>query len=246
MFPRLSLDLIVAVITNDIPVIPPTKQHGPTELQPYLSDLALRPIIYSPLYGSESLFAVFASSMLSNDTITLLQDLRELTILAVAGVEAPWAPKFSSNANCPFSHNSPSRHTNEFSLAIHNVVLLASTIYQRAVQCQPVPFSSPLNHSTVTLLHLAIARQSQSNTWGCFPGLMTWVLLTGLAASIDLPERTFFVMFVAKTALGAMQGWWDEFTASVLRFRQVQRRAESGLTAEGQDQDAETADAMYC
>jgi hypothetical protein len=41
-----------------------------------------------------------------------------------------------------------------------------------------------------------------------------------------MAERTFFVMFLAKVALGAMQGWWGAFTESVLRFKAVQRRAE--------------------
>lgn len=187
----------------------------------------MRPIIDSPLYGSESLFISLDSSLLSTDSIMLLQNLRDMTELAVTRVETSLISELLTDSPNPSSEARQSETTNEYSSAIHSVVLLASTIYQRALQPHPVPFPSPLNHSTVAQLHLAIIRQSQNNVWGCFPGVLTWVLLTGLAASIHMPERTFFVMSLAKTALGAMQGWWEVFTASVLRFQDVQRHAES-------------------
>jgi hypothetical protein len=221
----ISLDLIVGVITNDTPNITPTELHGPTPLPPYLSDQAFRPVIDSPLYGSQNLLESLELSGLSLRSIRLLENLRTITENVVAGCQPTHDYDLPTDPQHSNLHSGASGSEEIYSSEMDSVVLLTATIYMGALGYHPVPFSSPSNHSTARLLHLAVQRGFHNNNWGCFPGLFTWVLLTGLAASIHLPERTFFVMFLAKTGLCAMQGWWSAFSKSILRFGIVQKRA---------------------
>jgi hypothetical protein len=128
------------------------------------------------------------------------------------------------------SHTTPTiglDPTKDRALTIHNVLILCSKIYRQALDQSPVAFTSPQNHGTLTLLHQALSRTSGDDTWLHFPGILTWVLLTGLAAATQRPERTLFVTYLGEVSLWAMQGWWEDFVEAFLNFREIQRTAEA-------------------
>jgi hypothetical protein len=141
----ISLDLIVGVITYDTPNITPAELHGPTPLPPYLSDQAVRPVIDSPLYGSQNLWESLELSGLSLRSIRLLESLRTITEDVVAGAQPAHDYESPTDAQHANLHGGNLDSEEIHSSKMDSVVLLTTTIYFRALGHHPVSFSSPLS-----------------------------------------------------------------------------------------------------
>jgi hypothetical protein len=119
-----------------------------------------------------------------------------------------------------------SLHAEPPTLSLYRIIQTTASIYTRALSSPPTPFSSSVNKEAVEEICRAIESPANDSTWDEYPGVLVWVLLTGVAAARDLPGHSLLVSFLVRAGLGAGYGWWEELSEGIYAFMKVKRRAE--------------------
>lgn len=114
-------------------------------------------------------------------------------------------------------------------LNLLEIIQHTSQIYERALLTPPMPFSSRINRDSVVALCQAVESPLNDYTWDEFPGILTWVLLVGCAASEEESvEYNYFMCLLIKIFLGAGYGWLGELREAVITIVAIKARAEKG------------------
>lgn len=189
--------------------IPPPHQN-PSIGTPQLPD--------SPLFGSTPLELVLANSAFCEESIKVLQAMRDLSEIRQFG----WHNSVQASSSTPQPHPS--------SASLLRIVHLTATIYNRALSELPTTFTSPVNHQAMEQICRELEDEANDDTWIRYPGILLWIVLTAGAAAEFRSERAFFTMFLMRVGTSAV--WWgpEEARLSLLRFLWVKRRSE-GLEA---------------
>lgn len=216
----LSIDLLVAITTSSEPrlnfrfprPIPPPHQN-PSIGSPQIPD--------SPLFGSKPLASVLIHSAFCEESIKVLQVMRDLTDIRQFG-------SHNSIQGCSGTRQSAAVHHSSASLL--RIVHLTSVIYNRALSEPPTVFSSPANYTAMKQICRELEDTANDETWIRYPGVLLWIILTAVSAATFRVERSFFIMFLLR--VGTSAAWWgpEEARVSLLRFLWVKRHAE-GLEA---------------
>jgi hypothetical protein len=123
-------------------------------------------------------------------------------------------------------HTSPIPAPSPFSPSLSKIIYHTSTIYASAFSTPPTPFKSVFNSHAVRSICQGLEDTSNDETWTRYPGILLWIALTANAAAADLPQKSFFAMFVFR--VGTSAAWWgmEAGGEAVRRFAVVKRRAE--------------------
>jgi hypothetical protein len=162
----------------------------------------------SPLWGSAHFQDILTTSPFDLPSRTILQQMRILT-----DGQAQQLERYSILEPAPFSSS------------LSKMVYLTSTIYASAFSNNPTPFDSVCNNAAVQELCSGLEDTTNDETWTRYPGILLWIVLTGLAAAANLPQRSYFAMFVFRVGTSAV--WWgtEAANAAIRRFIGVKRRA---------------------
>lgn len=208
---------MVAIMTSGEPRLNFPFHRRPTPPPFENPSLGLPQIPDSPLYGSVPLSVVLANSRFCDQSIKILQDMRDLTDILQFG---------SHHSSVGFDGPLQTLPTHPSSPSLLRMVHLTSTIYSRALSNPPTMLSSPINHRAMEQICRDLEDCANDDNWVRYPGVLLWIILTTGAAATFRSERSFFLMFLMRVGTSAV--WWgpEEARLSLLRFLWVKRRSE--------------------
>jgi hypothetical protein len=225
--------MIVATMSNTVPRFPTLKSPLPLIRPLNMPGINVSRIYDSPLYSSGTLIDALEESKFSDESIHALQRLRDLTIFASRGLNI-------NTAMVDFIHTSPDDYYSQAQSidgdsdilypapSLDRVIQLTASIYLGAISNPPIPFFSHQNWAFAQELCAAIESPANDSTWDQFPGILTWVLLTGVAAAKEFFGHSLLMSLLVRVGLGAGYGWWEELTEMMITFMKIKRKAEVG------------------
>lgn len=215
-------------MSNSQPRFPPVFLSRP--LRPPVDVLGPHPTKApnSPLSSNDTFDNILRNTVFCNQSINMIQSMRDLTILAAIPPYACVPTSIISYLDLEFTLNDKPYIPFPRNPTIFRIVRLASIIYERALLTPPTPLSSVVNHSLAEELARLMVSPVHDVTWTRFPGLLLWILLVG-SSSIrpGRPEHCFFVSWAIKIALVVGYGWWEETSKALALFLRIKVRAQS-------------------
>ncbi|KUJ10555.1 uncharacterized protein LY89DRAFT_740264 [Mollisia scopiformis] len=207
------IDLLVAVLTGNEPKLSFQTQEevlGAPAINPSIGGLQ---VADSPLYGTEPLALVLEGSKFCKNAVLLLQHMQDLTKGSGREEPSPLIPRNEANSQASTG-------------TLCKIVHATSSIYCRTFNNPPTPFSSPSNADALAIISTCLEDTTNDETWTRYPGILSWIVLTALAASIHQPQCSFFAMFVFR--VGTSAAWWGprEARKSIMTFLDVKRRSD--------------------
>ncbi|KAH8684511.1 hypothetical protein BGZ60DRAFT_397709 [Tricladium varicosporioides] len=220
----LIIDLLVAFLSTSQPRFSP-----PSLLPADVLGSTFYKLADSPLTSMRTLKVALSNSPFCEASITCLQRAQSLTIHVMSG-----------NRSYP-SAQEPETTTEHGRLNLLEIIQHTSQIYERALLTPPMPFSSRINRNSVVALCQAVESPLNDYTWDECPGILTWVLLVGCAASEEESvEYNYFMCLLIKIFLGAGYGWLDELREAVITIVAIKARAEKGTRIVAELKDSQS------
>jgi len=121
--------------------------------------------------------------------------------------------------------NSNRQDTTSFEKIIHHTAF----IYSRALSSPRIPFSSPLNQNSAKQIAHCLDDISNDAVWVQYPGILVWILLTAGAAAVHSPERSFFVVFLARVGTSAIANLWQGMSQTMMRFLALRKSEQKAV-----------------
>lgn len=219
--------MIVAMLSNNPPRFPILRSIHPILPPTDMLGTSMQRIYDSPLCSSGTLHHALAGSEFCEESIQTLQRMRNLTIFITRGLNinvdvmnyVPQSPEHDGI-------NARSLHAEPATPSLHRIIQTTASIYTQALSSPPIPFASSVNREAAEEICRAIESPANDATWDQYPGILIWVLLTGVAAARDLPGHSLLVSFLVRVGLGAGYGWWEELSEGMVTFMKVKRRTE--------------------